>query len=86
MTALSKEIAAYDRMKSELEVGHGGEWAVFQAGRLVGVFPEFETAASEAVERFGAGPYLIRQIGVEKIQLSSAMIFTPAHAHGTGGV
>lgn len=86
MTALSKEIAAYDRARPELEAEHRGDWAVFHAGLLVGVYSDFEKAASEAVERFGAGPYLIRQIGVEKIQLSSTMVFRPAHAHGPGGV
>jgi hypothetical protein len=86
MTKLSNEIAAYDRARPELEANHSGEWAVFHAAQLVGVYPDFERAASDAVERFDAGPYLIRQIGVEKIQLSSAMTFRPAHAHGPGGV
>jgi hypothetical protein len=86
MSALRKDILAYDRMRSELEAKHRGEWAVFHSGRFVGVYPEFESAASEAVERFGEGPYLIRQIGVETIQLSSTMVFRPAHAHRPGGV
>ena len=86
MTVLSAEIAAYDRARPDLEAKHRGQWAVFHSGRFVGVYPDFESAASEAVERFGAGPYLIRQIGVEAIQLSSTMVFRPAHAHGPGGV
>ena len=86
MSALSEDIAAYDRAKPELEANHLGEWAVFHSGRFVGVYTDFENAASDAVEQFGEGPYLIRQIGVEAIQLSSAMIFRPAHAHGAGRV
>ncbi|HEY2658844.1 MAG TPA: hypothetical protein VGI79_03925 [Caulobacteraceae bacterium] len=86
MTALHDDIAAYDQARLELEAKHHGEWAVFHSGGFVGVYPEFETAASEAVERFGVGPYLIRQIGVEAIQLSSAMVFRPAHAHGPSGL
>ena len=86
MNALRDDIAAYERARPRLEAEHGGEWAVFHCGDFVGVYSAFEEAASDAVERFGAGPYLIRQIGVEAIQLSSAMIFRPAHAHGPGGV
>jgi hypothetical protein len=86
MSVLRDDIAAYDRARRDLESKHRGQWAVFHAGAFIGVYPEYEAAASEAVERFGVGPYLIRQIGVEAIQLSSAMIFRPAHAHGPGGV
>jgi hypothetical protein len=86
MSALRNDIAAYDKARPELEAKHCGEWAVFHFGDFVGVFPEFDSAASGAVERFGVGPYLIRQIGVEAIQLSSAMVFRPAHAHGPGRV
>lgn len=86
MTALRHDIAAYEGARAELETKHRGEWAVFHSGDLVGVFGGFEEAATEAVERFGNGPYLIRQIGVERIQLSSTMIFRPSHAHSAGGV
>ena len=85
-TALRKDIEAYDQARSKLEAEHRGEWVVFHSGALVGAYREFESAASEAVEKFGDGPYLIRQVGVEAIQLSSAMIFRPAHAHRAGGV
>jgi hypothetical protein len=86
MTVLRDDIAAYDRVRPELEAKHAGAWVLVHAGRLIGVFPVFESAASQAVEQFGAGPYLIRQVGVEAIQLSSAMVFRPAHVHGPGGV
>ena len=86
MSALGDDITAYDQARSELEANHLGEWVVFHSGSFVGVYPDFENAASEAVERFGEGPYLIRQVGVEAIQLSSAMIFRPAHAHGASGI
>lgn len=86
MSALQGDIAAYDKARLELEAKHRGKWAVFHSGQFIGVFSDFEDAATEAVERFGVGPYLIRQVGVEAIQLSSAMVFRPAHAHGPGGV
>lgn len=80
MTVLSKEIAAYERMRAELEASHGGRWAVFHQEDFVGVFSEFEDAATEAIERFDLGPYLIRQIGVEVIPVSSTAVFRPLHA------
>ncbi len=79
-TALHREIVAYERLRPDLEARHRGKWAVVYSGDLVGVYPEFEEAAAEAVERFDNGPYLIRQIGVEKIQVSSTMMFWPSHA------
>lgn len=86
MTVLGKDIAAYDRQRRELEAVHRGKWAVFHAGEFIGVYDDFEAAASEAVERFDQGPYLIRQIGVEEIRLSPTLTFRPAHSYGAGGV
>ncbi len=81
MTHLRNDIAAYDRVRPELEANHRGQWAVFHAGDFIGVYPDFESAASEAVERFDAGPYLIRQIGVEAISPPFGIVFRLAHAH-----
>ena len=86
MTALRDDIAAYEKVRADLEAKHRGQWAVFHSGQFVGVFPGFEEAATTAVDRFGSGPYLIRQIGVEKVQLSSTMVFRPSHAHSAGGI
>jgi len=84
MTVLRADIQAYENARAELEAGHVGEWAVFYSGEFVGVFPLFEEAATVAVDRFGSGPYLIRQVGVETIPLSSTMVFRPSHASSSG--
>src|SRR6202012_371749 len=63
MTVLGDDIAAFDRMKAELEATHWNEWVLFHGGRFVGAFQDFETCAADAVERFDLGPYLIRQVG-----------------------
>lgn len=84
--SLQDEIAAFDRDRAALEAQYFGEWVVFHSGELIGHFKRFDDAAAEAVERFGAGPYLIRQVGTDAIQLSSAMVFRPAHAHGPSGL
>jgi hypothetical protein len=86
MTPLRDDIAAYDKDRRELEAKHAGQWAVFHAGQFVGVYGDFQEAAGVAVDRFGAGPYLIRQIGVEEVRVSPTLTFRPAHTHGAGRV
>ncbi|HEX6860335.1 MAG TPA: hypothetical protein VF138_09105 [Caulobacteraceae bacterium] len=86
MTILRDDIAAFDRMRAELEAHHFHEWVVFHEGKFVGAYPDFEAAASDAVERFDTGPYLIRQVGAQPAQLPGGMIFTPAHVLSSGGL
>ena len=86
MASLREDIAAFDRMKAELEADHFHEWAVFCRDEFVETFPDFQAAATMAVDRFGDGPYLIRQIGAGPVQLPGGMIFRPAHALDTGGL
>jgi hypothetical protein len=86
MGKLRQDIAAFERMKSELETNHLNEWVLFRLGRLEGCFPDFEAAAEAAVERFDHGPYLIRQVGAGAVQLPGGMVFRPAHALDTRGL
>lgn len=86
MASLREDIAAFDRMRSDLEASHLHEWAVFHRGEFIETFPDFEAAATMAVDRFGDGPYLIRQVGAGPVQLPGGMIFRPAHALDTGGL
>ena len=64
MALLSEEIAAFERMKDELETDHFGKWVVIHDEKLIAVYDGFEQAAEDAVRHFGRGPYLIRQVGV----------------------
>jgi hypothetical protein len=86
MTSLKPDIAAFERMKAELEAKHLHAWVLFHDATFVGAFPDFEAAATVAVERFDTGPYLIRQVGAGAIQLPGGMVFRPAHALDTGGL
>lgn len=86
MSVLRNDIAAFDRMGAELLKKHKGQWALFQGGEFVGAYDDFEAAATVAVDRFGAGPYLIRQVGARPIQLPGGMVFTPAHVLGAGRI
>jgi hypothetical protein len=86
MTNLKIDIAAFERMKGELEATHLHAWVLFHQGDFVDAFPDFEAAAATAVERFDHGPYLIRQVGAGPIQLAGGMVFRPSHALDTGGL
>lgn len=87
MTVLRDDIAAFERMRSELEAKHFRKWAVFHAGQLHDIYSEFGEAAAAAEESFGDDPCLIRQVGAPAaIQLPGGMIFTPAHALNTSGI
>ena len=81
MSTLSKEIAAYDTMRSELEVDHPGKWVILHDEALVGVYEEFDEAASEAIQRFGRGPYLIREVGAPPLTLPASVLYQPIPGH-----
>ena len=72
-STLSAEIAAYDSMRSKLEMDHNGDWVVVHGGELIDAYPTFEAAAEHAVSRFGEGPYLIRQVGARPTHLPAAV-------------
>ena len=79
MARLKDEIAAYERMRSDLETDHNGQWIVMCGERLVGAYDDFQKAAAEAVRRFGRGPYLIRQVGAGPFQLPASVQYRPVH-------
>ena len=63
MKVLEREIQAYAKLRDQLEAESWGQWAVVYGDELIGVYELFEDAAQVAVERFGRGPFLLRQIG-----------------------
>ena len=74
-TSLTKEIAAFERMRETLEAEHFGEWVVVHSENLVGTFSTFELAADEATPRVGEGPYLIREIGAAPFVLPASVLY-----------
>ena len=64
---IAEEIAAYENMRDDLEAEHLNEWVLIYKGELIGTYHDFQEAAAVAIERFGRGPYLIRQVGVEDV-------------------
>ena len=79
MAPLSKEIAAYDRMRNELEMDYFGKWVVLHDEELVGTYEECEDAANTAIQRFGRGPYLIRQVGAPPMTLPASISYRPVY-------
>jgi hypothetical protein len=79
MANVDDNIAAYDAMREKLESGHMGKWVLFCDRELVSVFDSFEQAAESAVEKFGRGPYLIRQIGAPALALPASAMYNPGY-------
>ncbi len=81
MGVLTADIASFEKMRNELESRHCLQWAVFHDGQFIDVYPDFDAAASDAIDRFDTGPFLIRQIGAPpQVQLTGGMVFTRADA------
>jgi hypothetical protein len=76
MADIDKEIAAYEKVQADLEAHHTGKWVLFHDLQLEGVFDSFESAADEAVRRFGSGPYLIRQVGAPPVTLPASVMYS----------
>ncbi len=75
--ALETEIGAYEARKPELEQHHHGRWVVFHGEEFIGAFDTLGNAASEAAQRFGRGPYLIRQVGAPPLTLPASVLYHP---------
>ena len=80
--SLTREIAAYDEMRKNLEADHFGEWVIVHDELLVGTYADFESAAEDAVRRFGRGPDLIRQVGEGPVTLPASVLYRPVHGQG----
>lgn len=70
---LDTEIAAYDEQRATLEANHRLKWVVFHDRDLIGLYDSFNSAAQDAVRRFGRGPYLIRQVGALPLSLPASV-------------
>jgi hypothetical protein len=74
-TNINDEIAAYDGLRESLEADHTGEWVLIHDQKLISLFESFEEAAGAAVEQFGRGPYLIRQVGAPPVVLPASIMY-----------
>ena len=80
MAEITQEIAAYERMQSDLEREHLGKWVVVHDEELIGAYDDFEEAAYEGVQRFGRGPFLLRQVGAKPLNPWTPAVYQEARA------
>ncbi|MCY3628535.1 MAG: hypothetical protein OXG94_00795 [Bacteroidetes bacterium] len=79
--SLDDNIAAYEQMQDILEAKHMYKWVVFYNEKLVDVFDSLDLAAFHATQKFGKGPFLIRQVGMQKpARMSSHLQYGFNHA------
>ncbi len=78
MSVLTKEIAAFDELKEQLEAKHRDRWVIFRDEELKGIYDSLHDAAVDAARRFGRGPYLIRQVGAPPFRFKALLEARPA--------
>ena len=76
---LSHEVSLYKRRRREFEEKHRGQWVVIHQDDI-GFYDDFQVAAQTAVDRFGRGPYLIRQVGAPVQPLPVSILYRPDYA------
>jgi len=79
-TTIHEELAAYESLRGNLEADHMGKWVLIRNRELIALFDSFDAAAQEAVQKFGRGPYLIRQVGAPPVTLPASVMFHPGYA------
>lgn len=82
-TSLSDDIAFYEERRQEIEADHLSSWIVVHNRKVEGFYPSFSDAASDAVRRFGRGPYLIRQVGAAASPVPASVLYRPINANST---
>jgi hypothetical protein len=80
MSEIDRDIAAYEYLRDDLESKHMAKWVVVHSGELDDIYGSFESAAEEAVKKFGRGPYLIRQVGAPPVTLPASVMYHPVYA------
>ena len=77
VTTLEQEIDAYEAMRADLEEKYFDKWIIMRNSKVAGAFDSSEECIQFAVEEFGRGPYLIRQVGEPPMRLpTSALLGT----------
>ncbi|QAY97404.1 hypothetical protein CWB41_14120 [Methylovirgula ligni] len=72
---LSAELQSFERLKPNLEQNHMGKFVVIKDDELLGAWDTFDNAAKAAIQKYGRGPYLIRQVGGGTTKLPASVMF-----------
>ncbi len=79
---LQEEIAAYQAMEADLRKHHLGKFVVFHGNEFMDAFDTFDSAACEAIKKFGRGPYLIRRVADRVVMpMPASVAFRPVVTH-----
>lgn len=60
--SLDFDIKSFTEQRKDLLRSCLDKFVIFYNGKLQGAYDSFDAAAESAVQRFGQGPYLIRQV------------------------
>ena len=75
MADIDTELAAFEKLRPDLEAHKMGRWVLIHDAQLISDYDSFEAAASDAVAKFGRGPYLIKQVGAPPITLPASVAY-----------
>jgi len=76
---LEQEIARYGQLGADAQ-RYKGKWVLISGDTVAGFFESFASAAIEATRKYGRGPYLIREVGVEDVVLPASVVYSlPKH-------
>ena len=70
---LTAELETLKRERKRLEREHMGKWVLIHGDEVVSTFDTFENAADEGLRLFGRGPFLIRQVGRDVVDIPIAV-------------
>ena len=80
-SSLNDNIKAFINMSEELNQHYAGKFVIIYDGNFVASYDSFDNAARAAIERYGKGPYLIRQIGAPtEMPMPASIAYRPLYA------
>ena len=72
---LAAELATYEANRAELVREADGSYVLIKGTEIIGIYSTAGEAYQEAVERFGMGPFMIREIREHDIPLSIPALY-----------
>ena len=73
------ETDLYKQREDEFVREHNMEWVVIHKKEIAGFYRDFQEAAANAIQRFGRGPYLIKQIGAPEATIGLPVFTRPMY-------
>ena len=79
---LDDNIATFVSMSEQLNQHYSGKFVLIYDANFVASYDNFDNAARAAIQRYGKGPYLIRQVGAPTtMPMPASVAHRPIHAH-----